>query len=447
MLTLIYNATIVNEGKSFRGSVLIEGERISCIIPGTDYSAALVSSDDKLVNKVDAHGCFLLPGFIDDQVHFRQPGDAQKGTIENESKAALLGGITTFLDMPNNQPPITDSAALQQKYALAKTHSYANYGFYMGATNSNTDQVLQTHPLCCGLKIFMGSSTGNMLVDNPKTLETLFAQYKGVIATHCESEPIIRQNLLDAKNKYSDNIPVSMHSRIRSRQACIASTTKALELAVKYGTRLHILHLSTAQELKLVREAKKANPLISAEACMPHLLFSQKDYSTYGTAIKCNPAIKLAKDRDALRAAVRSGLIDAIGSDHAPHTWAQKQNPYLNAPSGIPMVQHSLPALLEMVSNHIFTIEQIVQRMCHAPARIFHIPERGYIREGYYADLVLVDSHKPFTVTKKNIAYTCGWSPFEGHSFPWTINKVFVNGQEVVDNGSIIAKPLTHEVL
>ncbi len=448
MKTLIYNATIVNENNSFIGAVLIDGERIARIFDRSMESARDMGELEGPVIHLNAQGCYLLPGMIDDQVHFRQPGNPLKGTIKSESLAALMGGVTTFLDMPNNQPPVTNNEALAKKYRMGREDSYANYGFYMGATNTNLNEVLQSVGPCCGLKIFMGSSTGNMLVDDPAALEAFFSGYKGVIATHCEEESIIRQNLIKARAKYGNDIPIEMHSSIRSRRACIASTQKALDLAVKYGTRLHLLHLSTAEELRLLRKAKQANPHITAEVCLPHLLFSHKDYSVYGTAIKCNPAVKTILDRDALRAALRSGLVDVIGSDHAPHTWAQKENPYTLAPSGIPMVQHSLPALLELVAQNQLTVEQLVQRMCHAPARIFGIPERGYIKEGYYADLVMIDTNKPYTVTSHNIAYACGWSPFEGHTFPASITRVIINGRTAVENGKLVVpKPIVHEVL
>ena len=441
MRTLITNVTMVNEGVYFNGCLLINDLYIEKIFqePEALENARLFSPEPDVT--VDGTGLILIPGVIDDQVHFREPGQPAKGSIEQESRAALLGGVTSFMDMPNNNPPAITAALLKEKYSRAARTSYINYGFYLGATNGNAGEVTASPPTGCGLKIFMGSSTGNMLVDDPIALETFFRDYKGIIATHCEEETIIRHNLQQAKEQYGEHIPVEMHPIIRSREACIASTRKAIELATRFGTRLHILHISTKEEVALIQEAAIRNPQITGEVCVHHLWFSDGDYTKMGNLIKCNPAIKTMEDREALRQAVAKGIIGVIGSDHAPHTLEEKQAPYLNAPSGLPLVQHSLQMMLELYDKGLFTLPRIVEGLCHGPARVFGLSRRGFLKEGYFADLVLIDPAHGMTVTKESLAYTCGWSPLEGHTFSNTIRSVYINGQLAAENSRISRKP------
>lgn len=442
MLTLFKNVQIATGDALSSGSILVENERIIKVFAQPACPVALPAG----CTVVEGTGLIAMPGLIDDQVHFREPGQEEKGTLASESRAALLGGVTTYLDMPNNRPPAVTGQAVHDKYRRAERESYANYGFYIGATNQNAAEVLQTAPPCCGVKVFMGSSTGNMLVDNPQTLATLFERYKGVLATHCEEESIIKANTAQAVARYGTQIPARLHSTIRSRQACIASTAKALDLAVAHRTHLHVLHLTTRQEVDLIAQAKKSNPLISAEVCVHHLWFSQQDYKRYGHLIKCNPAIKDAADRQALRYGVIDGVIDVIGSDHAPHTRQEKASPYLQAPGGIPLVQHTLMMLLELVDKGIFTLPQVVRCCCTTPARLFNIAQRGRLEAGAFADIVLVQPHSPFTVTAQNIAYKCGWSPLEGHTFPWRIGAVYVNGCRAVVQGQLTARPPVYPI-
>ena len=427
---LIKNATLINEGRQFEADVLIKNQRIEKI------AGHITAAHEQVV---DAAGKWLLPGVIDDQVHFREPGLTHKADIATESRAAVAGGITSFMEMPNTVPNTLTQELLEEKYRLGAAKSVANYSFYMGAANDNLEEVLKTDPRqVCGVKVFMGSSTGNMLVDNRQTLEDLFARLELLIATHCEDEATIRANQEAIRATYGEEVPIALHPQIRSAEACYLSSSLAVELARKHGTRLHILHISTADELALFdNRLPLRQKRITAEVCVHHLWFTDADYADKGTLIKWNPAVKRAADRAALRQAVLANKLDVIATDHAPHTWEEKQNPYFKAPSGGPLVQHSLPAMLELCRQGIFTPEKVVEKMCHAPAEMFHIINRGYLREGYYADMVLVDPEAPWTVTKENILAKCGWSPFEGQTFHHRITHTWVNGALVYDNGRI----------
>lgn len=439
--TLIHNATLVNERRVYRGSLLIEGTFIKALYEGDNaIDKAFTQAVSSQTQLLDASHLFLLPGIIDDQVHFRDPGQPQKGTLRQESKAALLGGVTSFMDMPNNVPPTTNQETLHHKYQVAAQEAYANYAFYIGTTNDNALEAVNVSPPCCGIKVFMGSSTGNMLVDNPQALEQLFSQAPGVVATHCEDEDIIKANKERILSSPHLHPSASLHPLIRSREACIASTQKALALAKRFHTKLHVLHITTADEVELLREAQQTYPSITGEVCVHHLWFTQDDYPAYGNLIKCNPAIKLANDREALRQGIRDGVLQVIGSDHAPHTWEEKAQPYPTAPAGIPLVQHSLLMMLELVDKGVFTLEQVVNGMCHGPARVFSLPKRGFLRPGCFADLTLV-AHTPYTVTPANTGYTCHWSPFTGHTFPYHVAHVFVNGCQAVSDGTLVSRP------
>ena len=430
---LLKNATIVNEGKTFQSDLLIKDELIASI--GTSDLMDI----PKGTKIIDATGLLLIPGVIDDQVHFRDPGLTYKGDIYTESRAAVAGGVTSFMDMPNTSPQTVTIDLLNKKYLSASENSFANYSFYLGATNNNLDEVLKVdHSAVCGIKLFMGSSTGNMLVDNKTALKELFAKTSLPIAAHCEDESIIRKNSEIYRKKYGENIPVKMHPQIRSREACFRSSSRAVNLAKEYNTRLHILHLSTANELKLFSNDLALNQKrITAEVCIHHLWFDESSYSELGTLIKWNPAIKTRFDRDALIHGVNNNLIDIIATDHAPHTLAEKENSYFKAPSGGPLVQHSLVAMLELWHKKIFNIEKIVEKMCHNPAILFNIRNRGFIREGYKADLCLINPSSPWIVSKENILYKCGWSPFEGTTFRSKVVQTIVNGTIVYDNGVI----------
>jgi dihydroorotase len=427
----IRNALIVNEGEHFNGSLLIRNNRIEKIF--RQGQAVLVPDD---IVMLDADGKILIPGVIDDQVHFREPGLTHKGDIHTESRAAVAGGVTSFMDMPNTLPQTISQSLLEEKYARAEKVSTANYSFYMGVTNDNLEEIMLTDPKkVCGLKIFMGASTGNMLVDNPGTLEAIFSRSPMLIAVHCEDETTIRMNIASYREKYGEDVPVMFHPAIRSTEACFISSSRAVALAKKYNARLHILHLSTLKELQLLdNESTRASKRITAEVCVHHLIFNDNDYTRLGNLIKWNPAIKSEEDRLALVKAVYDGTIDIVATDHAPHTLEEKQQPYFKAPSGGPLIQHSLPAMLEFAQQGILSLEQIVDRMCHAPADIFRIENRGYIREGYFADLVLADLNKPWTVHGNNILYKCGWSPFEGKTFHAKVTHTFVNGNLVFEN-------------
>lgn len=425
---LIKSATIVNEGKQYVADILIKNGFIEKIGSTLDALAD---------QEINAEGLILLPGCIDDQVHFREPGLTYKGDIASESRAAVAGGITSFMEMPNTVPNTLTQELLENKYQLAAEKSVANYSFYMGASNDNLSEVLKTDQKnVCGVKVFMGSSTGNMLVDNSKTLERLFSESPMLIATHCEDEATIKSNLEHYKQLVGDNISVRAHSRIRSAEACYLSSSLAVSLAKKHGTRLHVLHISTAKEVSLFKsELLLADKKITAEACVHHLWFSDEDYQTKGNLIKWNPAIKTPADRAAILQAVLDGTIDVIATDHAPHTFEEKEKPYLEAPSGGPLVQHALPAMLELVHQKKLSIEQVAEKMAHNPAICFKIEKRGYIREGFWADLVLVDLNSPWTVSKENILYKCGWSPFEGQTFQSKITHTFVSGNLVWADG------------
>lgn len=434
MKTIIHKATIVNEGTRFEGSLLIEDEFIQRIFKDEEVPEALMNE----ATVIDGSGKLLIPGAIDDQVHFREPGLTHKGEIATESRAALAGGITSYMEMPNTKPQATTQAELAKKYARAAEVSAVNYSFYMGATNDNLDEVLKTDPRqVCGIKVFMGSSTGNMLVDDEETLSEIFKQAPTLIATHCEDEEIIQRNTEIYRQKYGEIVPISRHPRIRSAEACYKSSSKAVELARKFGTRLHVLHISTAKEMELFDAGPVKDKKVTAEVCVHHLWFEEKDYIAYGTRIKWNPAVKSAEDRQALWEALLADKIDVIATDHAPHTLDEKSHAYFQAPSGGPLVQHALVAMLEFVSQEKLTVEKVVEKMCHAPADLFRIDRRGYIREGYYADLVLVNPDKKWTVCPENIIYKCGWSPFEGTEFSHQVSKTFVNGQLAYDRGEI----------
>lgn len=428
---IIKSATIVNEGKQIIADVLIKGERIEKI-------GENLSTEGEEV--LDGSGKFLLPGLIDDQVHFREPGVTYKADIYTESRAAVAGGITSFMEMPNTKPNTLTQELLEDKYQIGARSSIANYSFYMGASNDNLEEVLKTNPEnVCGVKVFMGSSTGNMLVDDRATLEGLFSKVDMLIATHCEDEQTIRDNEARARSEYGEDVPIDKHPEIRSAEACYLSSSMAVELAKKHNTRLHILHLSTAKEMELFRndiplEEKK----ITAEACVHHLWFSHEDYAEKGTLIKWNPAVKTAADRDAIFQALLDDRVDVIATDHAPHTLEEKQNNYFNAPSGGPLVQHSLVAMMEHYHNGKISIEKIVEKMCHNPAILFKVKDRGYVREGYYADLALVDPDSPWTVDRSNVLAKCGWSPFEGQKYRSMVVNTWVNGNLVYDNGEII---------
>ncbi len=421
--TLIKNAHIVNENQVIKGDVLIEGDFISAI--GTSLEAP---TSDTII--VDATGKYLLPGVIDDQVHFREPGLTHKATIASESKAAIAGGITSFIEMPNTNPQTTTQEKLEEKFAIASKDSYANYSFMFGGTNDNLEELLKTNPRnVAGIKLFLGSSTGNMLVDNPEVLEKIFSSTEMLISVHCEDEATIRKNLEDAIATYGEDIPMEMHPKIRSVEACYLSSSKAIALAKKTGARLHIFHLSTAKETEQFRnDIPLAEKKITAEVCIHHLWFDDSYYAEKGSFIKWNPAVKSKADNEALWKALLDDRIDVLATDHAPHTLEEKQQVYTKAPSGGPLVQHALIALIEKYKQGVISIEKIVEKACHNPAILFRIENRGYIRKGYYADLVLVDMEKSWEVTKENILYHCGWSPFEGFTFSSAITHTFVNG-------------------
>lgn len=420
--TLILNANIVNEGKVFEGDVYIRGRFIDAI--GKDFA----SRQADVV--IDAKGKLLIPGAIDDQVHFREPGLTHKATIYTEAKAAVAGGVTSFMEMPNTIPPAFTVALLEDKYRIASKDSLANYSFFIGASNDNLDEVMNVDvSAVCGLKIFMGSSTGNLLVDDEKTLEGFFTRFPSLIATHCEDEETILRNSALFRAKYGEDVPVKAHPLIRSEEACYKSSSLAVGLARRHGTKLHILHISTAKETHLFETGiPLENKRITAEACVHHLTFSDEDYDKLGTLLKWNPAIKTRADRDGILKALLDDRIDVVATDHAPHTLAEKDNPYFKAPSGGPLVQHSVVAMLEFFHAGKMTLEKIVQKMAHNPAIVFQISKRGFIREGYYADLVLVDPDQPWTVGGDNILSKCGWSPFQGRTFRSKVTHTFVSG-------------------
>ena len=427
---LIKNAKIVNEGTIFESDLLIENGLIVKVEKNISATADSV---------IDAKGNYLIPGAIDDQVHFREPGLTHKGTIETESRAAIAGGITSFIEQPNTVPNAVTQELLADKYEIASKSSYANYSFMMGGTNDNLEELLKTNPRnVAGIKLFLGSSTGNMLVDNPETLEKIFSSTKMLIAVHCEDENTIKTNLEKYKSHYGDDIPVKFHHLIRSEEACYLSSSNAIELAKKTGARLHVFHLSTAKEMELfTNKIPLEEKQITAEVCIHHLWFTDEDYETKGNFIKWNPAVKTANDRSKLWEALLDDRIDVIATDHAPHTLEEKSQFYTKAPSGGPLVQHAVVAMIENYHSGKISLEKIVEKMCHNPAKIFKIEKRGFIREGYFADLALIDVNSPWMVSKQNILYKCGWSPFEGTTFKSKITHTFVNGNLVYENGNI----------
>ena len=418
---LIKNAQLVNEGRIFRSDVYVKDGRINLVAENINLPADEV---------IEAGGKYLLPGVIDDQVHFREPGLTHKGNIFTESRAAVAGGVTSFMEMPNTVPNTTTQELLARKYEIGAQTSLANYSFFMGATNDNLEEVLKTDPQnVCGIKIFMGSSTGNMLVDNQAVLEKIFTEAPMLIAVHCEDEATIRANQQKYDEQYGENIPMRCHPEIRSAEACYKSSAMAVALAQKHNTRLHILHISTADELELFRnDIPLAEKRITAEVCVHHLYFDKDDYETLGSQIKCNPAIKEKRHKAALLPALLNDKLDIIATDHAPHTWDEKQNLYKKAPSGLPLVQHSLVLMLDFYNRGEITLEKIVEKMCHAPAICFDVEKRGFIRQDYWADLVLVDLNQEQTVAKENILYKCGWSPLEGKTFRGKVTHTFVSG-------------------
>jgi dihydroorotase len=418
---LIRNARLVNEGREFDGDLLVSNGRIVKIARSIEGENAKV--------EIDAKGQWLLPGMIDDQVHFREPGAPTKGSIHTESRAAVAGGITSFMDMPNTNPATLTLEALAEKKRRAAINSVANYGFHFGVSQDNLDTVAALNPCeVAGVKVFMGASTGNMLVDDPEILERLFAEVPTILLAHCEHTPSIKANAANLHELFGDRLPPAAHALIRNAETCYRSSSMAVDLAKRHGTRLHVLHLTTAREVALFEDKPLAQKHITAEVCLHHLLFDDRDYPHLGNLIKCNPAIKTQSDRDALRAALNSNRLDVIGSDHAPHTWAEKQRPYAQAPAGLPLVQHALPALLELVADDVLPITTLVAKTSHRVADLFAIPDRGYLREGYWADLVLVEA-QTLEVDRQPILSQCGWTPFAGRSFRHRVNATMVSGQ------------------
>ena len=431
---LITNCKLVNEACISESDILISNQRINQV--GSDlqkFSAKRI---------LDAKGKYVIPGMIDDQVHFREPGLTHKGEIATESLAAIAGGITSFMDMPNVKPPTLTLELLDQKYVAAKQCARANYAFYLGASNDNIE-VLKQAPIdrACGIKVFMGASTGNMLVDDEDVLDAIFKHAPVPIITHCEDSPLINENLKKYQKEYGDDIPIEFHPIIRSEEACYRSSHKAVELAEKHGTQLHILHLTTAKELELFTRGSVIDKNITAEVCVHHLFYNEKDYAEKGSLIKCNPAVKTEHDQQALLKGVFEDRIDIIATDHAPHTWEEKQGNYMTAPAGLPLVQHALMSVLEHVHDGVFDIKKLVEKTSHNVARRFSVAERGFVREGYYADLTIIDMDRPYTVTKENVLYKCGWSPFENYQFRSSINATILNGQVVFEDGEIVNEP------
>lgn len=436
-MLLINKATIVNEGESFTGSVLIEGERISQVFRD-EVPERIINACEKVI---DARGLYLIPGVIDDQVHFREPGLTHKGDIFTESRSAVAGGVTSYMEMPNTNPQTITNDELMRKLEMASEKSAANYSFYLGATNDNIAELRKVDKKhVCGVKVFMGASTGNMLVNNEKALQQIFAEVDSLIATHCEKEDIIRDNVDLYKKKFGENIPIEYHPLIRSAEACYQSSAQAIELADKYGSRLHVLHLSTAREMSLFSNSPLEGKKITGEVCVHHLWFTDQDYERLGAKIKWNPAIKTVEDRSSLRVALIEGKLDVVATDHAPHLLSDKEGGSLQAASGGPLVQHSLQVMLELAHNGLYTKEFVVDKMCHAPSILFGVKDRGFIREGYFADLVLINPSESYNVTPENILYKCGWSPFEGETFHNTISKTFVNGKIAFEDGVVSEK-------
>ena len=432
--TLIKNARLVNEGRITDGDLLIVGDRIARVggeIPDAGYTV------------IEASGRVLMPGVIDDQVHFREPGVTHKGDMATESRAALAGGITSWMEMPNTNPQTVTLDALEAKFALAGDRCWGNHAFYLGATNDNIDEIRRLDPnQTCGIKVFMGASTGNMLVDDPKTLDQLFRDAPTLVAAHCEDTPTIKANEERFRAEYGDAIPMRFHPQIRSVDACYKSSSLAVELARRHDTRLHVLHLTSARELELFTAGPLQGKRITTEACVHHLYFDESDYEAKGSLIKCNPAIKSRGDRDALRRALVEDRLDVVATDHAPHTLAEKSDPsYFKAPAGLPLVQHALPMMIELVHQGVLTLEQAVHKVCHAPAQLFGVVERGFLREGHYADLVLLDLDNPYEVRGEDVLYKCGWSPLEGTVLRGRIRQTFVNGELKYDDGRFLGAP------
>ena len=446
MRQIILGATIINEGRQVVGSVCLSDERIESIHIGVDKVSDLPSELLQGAEIVEAHGLWLLPGCIDDQVHFREPGLTNKGDIAHESRAAVAGGVTSYMDMPNVKPPTVTLEALLDKRQRAQETSWANYAFYFGGTNDNAPEACTIDPaLIPGYKLFLGASTGNMLVDSEEALDYFFSHAPKLIATHCESEEIITRNKEIYRQRYDGHPPIETHPLIRSREACYESSHSAIERAKRLGARLHVLHLSTAEEMELFSAAPLTpEKRVTAEVCVHHLWFTDEDYSRLGNRIKWNPAVKTARDREALRQALVEGRIDVIATDHAPHTLADKEGDALTAASGGPLVQHSLLMMLELAHEGLWSPELVVEKMAHAPAQLFGVRERGYIRTGYYADLVLVDPHQETTVTKESLYSKCGWSPLEGYTFSHRIVATWVNGQVAYRDGQLTSRPLVH---
>ncbi|MDR0744169.1 MAG: dihydroorotase [Tannerella sp.] len=448
--TFIKNALIINEGRSFKGSVLVDGLYIAGVYEentsdGYNSIDRITGNDLKII---DASGKWLLPGCIDDQVHFREPGLTHKGDIKSESRAAVAGGVTTYMDMPNTNPQTTTLEELERKFQRAAEVSAANYSFFFGGTNTNAELISGLdRKRVPGIKLFLGSSTGNMLVDKEESLRRFFGETDLLIAVHAEKEEIIQRNRAYYISKYGENPDISFHPKIRSEEACYASSSEAVRLAEKLGTRLHIFHLSTAKELSLLDRGTLSERRITGEACVHHLWFCEDDYETFGNLIKWNPSIKTAADREALRNAVNDDTIAVIATDHAPHLLSEKEGSCLTAASGGPLVQHSLLAMLDMVADGIFSPEKIAEKMAHHPAELYKIDRRGYIRAGYYADLVLIDPEEPITVTKDNILYKCNWSPFEGYTFQHSVWKTFVNGIEIYSEGQVLENITGREIV
>lgn len=432
--TVIRNAELINEGRSFNADVVIDGPFIERV---EERGVGAVKDSQEIV----ADGCYMIPGAIDDQVHFREPGLTHKEDIAGGSRAAAAGGITGFMEMPNTVPNTLTQELLQDKYDIAERTSYVNYSFYMGASNDNIDEVLKTDPATvCGIKAFLGSSTGNMLVDDEDVLYELFSRCHMLLATHCEDEPRVRQRTKEAIEKWGDEIPVDQHPIIRDHEACYLSSSRAVKMARELGTRLHVLHISTADELQLFEAGPLEDKQITAEACIHHMWFNDKAYVDKRAFVKWNPAVKTEKDRAAILQAVVDDRIDIIATDHAPHTLEEKARPYTSCPSGGPLVQHAVPAMFELVARGQITKEQVVEKMCHAPAKMFHISKRGYLREGYYADLAVLKPNAPWVVDKESLLYRCGWSPMEGTTFSTKVDRTFVNGELVYENGLVYDK-------
>ncbi len=436
---VLKNGTIVNDGKVFEADIAITNERIEQV-------DSMIASEAH--HEINLEGKHIIPGLIDDQVHFREPGLTHKGNIQSESRAGLAGGVTSYFEMPNVNPTTTNHKNLQAKFDLAATKSHANYSFYLGASNTNIDEIKQIDKkLACGIKVFMGASTGDMLVDDPDALDAIFKESPVNIVTHCEDTPIIQRNEKAIIDKFGQDIDASFHPKIRDAESCLRSSQLAHDLATKHGSNLHILHLTTADEMKLLTQGEIKNKKITGEVCVHHLFFDESSYSDLGNQIKCNPSIKSTQDRLALIKAVQSDKIDIIATDHAPHTWEEKQQVYLDAPSGLPLIQHSLNVLLDFYLQGIFSLEQIVQKTSHNIAQRFQVKDRGYIREGYYADLAIIDLQAPIKVTEDNILYHCGWSPFLNHKFGGSVDSTIINGNLVYNQGALVADlPLGHRI-